>query len=122
MDDQKKREEFRDLVKEAMAKKSWTSTKVAEESGLTLTTITKITEARPVSPTTILKVRDALGIAPLGEGQAAEGYSVDIELVRDTIGLIMRDLPEAERPEFVRDIFEAVVKRPNVHLKSPPKE
>ena len=120
--DQKQREEFRDIVLEAMAKKSWTSARTAKEAGFTMSTMTRITKALEVSPTTILKVRQALGIEALADAQAHEGYSVDIELVRDTIGLIMRDLPEAERPEFVRDIFEAVAKRPKKAIDSPPNE
>lgn len=111
--EQKQREEFAAIVLEAMAKKSWTALRTAEEAGFTETTMTRITKGRPVSPTTILKVRKALGIQALADAQGDEGYSVDIELVRDLVGLKMRELPFPERAAFALGVFEAVLKRPS---------
>lgn len=104
----KNRESFRDLVLDAMARKSWSAARVAKEAGISQSTMTRITRAETVQPQTVGKVREILGISSLAQLQNDEGYSMDIELVRDAIGLWLRDVPVNQRAEKVRDLFAAI--------------
>jgi ribosome-binding protein aMBF1 (putative translation factor) len=106
--DRKQREQFRDIVLAAMEAKAWSAATVAKEAKVSQTTMTKITRAENVTPGTVGKVRRALGIQALARAQAKEGYTTDVELVRDTIGIILRDTPEADRAAKAAAMFAAL--------------
>ena len=107
--DRKQREQFRDIVLAAMEAKAWSAATVAKEAKVSQTTMTKITRAENVTPGTVGKVRRALGIQALARAQAKEGYTTDVELVRDTIGMILRDTPEGERAAKAAAMLAALV-------------
>lgn len=104
--DPKQREEFRDIVIVAMARKGWTAAQTAEAAGISETTIARVRHAQAVAPGTIGKVCLALGIEPLAEAQANEGYSDDIELVRDLVGMYLREFEPDERLLKIRALIK----------------
>jgi len=106
--DQHQREQFRDIVVAAMHAKAWSATMLATGAGISQTTVTRITRAQNVAPLTVGKVRDALGIEPLARAQDREGYTIDVELVRDAIGMWLRDVPETGRAAKVANVFAAI--------------
>jgi len=106
--DRKQREQFRDIVLAAMDAKAWSATTLATEAGISQTTVTRITRAQNVAALTMGKVRDALDIEPLAKAQDQEGYTDDIELVRNAIGIILRDTPKADRPAKAAAMFAAL--------------
>lgn len=106
--DQQQREQFRDIVLAAMLEKAWSAATTAVEAGISSTTMTRVTKAQDVLPGTVGKVRKALGIEPLAPGQAREGYTRDVELVRDAIGMWLRDVPETQRARKVAHLFAAI--------------
>ena len=106
--DRNQREQFRDIVVAAMDAKGWSATVLAKAAGISQTTVTRITRAQDVAPRTLGKVRDALGIEALATAQDREGYTIDVELVRDAIGMMLRDTPERERAAKAAAMLAAV--------------
>lgn len=102
----RQREEFRDLVIVAMARKSWDAATTAKAAGISETTMGRVRHAQSVAPGTIGKVCAALDIEPLAEAQANEGYSDDIELVRDLVGMYLRDFDGETRLLKIRDLIK----------------
>lgn len=101
--------EFRDRVILAMNRKAWSHAATARAAGVSETTITKITRAQSVSATSIGKVAKALDIEPLASVQDREGYVDDIELVRDFVGMILRDLSPEARKFRIQKLLKAIV-------------
>ena len=106
--DQQQREQFRDIVVAAMHAKAWSAATLHKESGISTTTITKVTRAENVTEQTVGKLRKALDIEALAPGQSREGYTRDVELVRDAIGMWLRDVPEMQRGRKVAHLFAAI--------------
>jgi len=106
--DQRQREQFRDIVVAAMHAKAWSAAELSKASGVSETTITKVTRAQNVAPRTVGNLRTALGIEALATAQAAEGYPMIIEVVRDAIGIWLRDVPEDELAGKVAKLFAAM--------------
>ena len=106
--DRKQREQFRDTVVAAMHAKAWSAATLHKESGVSTTTITKVIRAQNVSEGTVGKLRKALDIEALAPGQAREGYTRDVELIREAIGMWLRDVPEMQRGRKVAHLFAAI--------------
>ena len=106
--DIKQREQFRDIVVAAMEAKAWSAATTAIEAGISSTTMTRVTKAQDVLPGTVGKVRKALGIEPLAQAQARDGYTRDVELIRDAVGMWLRDVPETGRAAQVAHLFAAI--------------
>ena len=106
--DGSQRQEFRDLVVAAMAAKGWNITRAGKEAGISTTTMTRIMSAQSVAPYTIGKLRHALGIESLATAQANAGYSEDIEMVRDLVGMHLRDIEPANRAIAARAILKTI--------------
>lgn len=106
--DHQQREQFRDIVVTAMHEKAWSAAKLAKEAGISQATTTRITRGEDVAALTVSKVRHALGIEPLAKAQADEGYSLIIEVVRDAIGMYLRDLPEDQLAPKIAHLFAAI--------------
>ena len=106
--DRKQREQFRDIVVVAMHAKAWSAATLHKESGVSTTTITKVTRAQNVTEGTVGKLRKALDIEALAPGQAREGYTRDVELIREAIGMWLRDVPETQRGRKVAHLFAAI--------------
>lgn len=108
--DQQQREQFRNTVVAAMHAKAWSAATLHRESGVSTTTITKVTREQPQNVTegTVGKLRKALDIEALAPGQAREGYTRDVELIREAIGMWLRDVPETQRGRKVAHLFAAI--------------
>ena len=103
------REQFRDTVVAAMHAKAWSAATLSKESGVSQGTITEVTKARKnVTEQTVGKLRDALDIEALAPSQSREGYTRDVELIRDAIGMWLRDVPETGRAAQVAHLFAAI--------------
>ena len=110
--DEIQRQQFAEVVQSAMTAKGWSAAHTAKVAKLSATTMTRLTEGKRVAGLTIGKVMRALEIEPLADAQAKEGYPLDIELVRDTIGLWLREVAVEERPAMILRLFEAIMQRP----------
>ena len=106
--DRKQREQFRNTVVAAMHAKAWSAATLHKKSGVSTTTITKVIRAQNVSEGTVGKLRKALDIEALAPGQAREGYTRDVELIREAIGMWLRDVPETQRGRKVAHLFAAI--------------
>lgn len=106
--DQRQREQFRDIVVAAMDVKAWSAAELSRASRVSETTITKVMRAQNVAPKTVGDLRRALGIEALATAQAAEGYPMVIEVVRDAIGMWLRDVPEDQLAGKVAKLFAAI--------------
>ena len=106
--DQQQREQFRDIVVAAMHAKAWSAATLHKESGVNQGTITRVMRAQNVAELTVGKLRKALDIEALAPGQAREGYTRDVELVRDAIGMWLRDVPWEQRGRKVAHLFAAM--------------
>jgi len=106
--DQQQREQFRDAVVAAMHAKAWSAATLHKESGVNQGTITRVMRAQNVAELTVGKLRKALDIEALAPGQAREGYTRDVELVREAIGMWLRDVPEMQRARKVAHLFAAI--------------
>lgn len=89
--------------------RGWSQKDLATAAGIAPNTVGAIERGDTVQPGKLGKVMAALDIKPLAEEQGDEGYSVDIELVRDAIGMALLDLPEGERAAVVRNIIRALM-------------
>ena len=106
--DQQQREQFRDTVVTAMHVKAWSAATLHKESGVSTTTITRVIRAQNVTEGTVGKLRKALDIEALAPAQAREGYTRDVELIREAIGMWLRDVPEMQRGRKVAYLFAAI--------------
>ena len=106
--DQRQREQFRDVVVAAMDVKAWSAAELSRVSGVSETTITKVTKAGNVAPRTVGALRDALDIDSLASAQAEEGYPMIVEVVRDAVGMWLRDVPQDELASRVAKLFAAM--------------
>ena len=106
--DQQQREQFRDAVVAAMHAKAWSAATLHKESGVNQGTITRVMRAQNVAELTVGKLRKALDIEALAPGQAREGYTRDVELIREAIGMWLRDVPETQRGRKVAHLFAAI--------------
>jgi len=106
--DQQQREQFRDAVVAAMHAKAWSAATLHKESGVNQGTITRVMRAQNVAELTVGKLRKALDIEALAPGQAREGYTRDVELVREAVGITLRDMPQADRGAAAVAIFAAL--------------
>jgi len=107
--DQQQREQFRDTVVAAMHAKAWSAATLSKESGVSQGTITEVTKARRnVTEGTVGKLRKALDIEALAPGQAREGYTRDVELIREAVGIWLRDVPWEQRGRKVAHLFAAI--------------
>jgi lambda repressor-like predicted transcriptional regulator len=108
--DQRRREQFRELVVAAMHEKAWSAATLAKEAGVSTGTMTRIMKAEvDVSPNSTSKVRKALGVQPLATAQAEQGYPLVIEVLRDAIGLVMRDMPDEDLAPTVARVIKALL-------------
>lgn len=107
--DEMERKAFADAVFVAMRRQSLTSAKAAELAGISENTMTRVTRGEAVSPGTVSKLRIALGIDAIATVQDEVGYSSDIEIVRDFVGMVLRDLSPEERKEKIRRLTRAIV-------------
>ena len=106
--DLEQREQFRDIVVAAMEAKAWSAATLHKESGVSTTTITKVTRAQNVTEGTVGKLRKALDIEALAPGQAREGYTRDVEMIREAVGIWLRDVPWEQRGRKVAHLFAAM--------------
>ncbi len=106
--DQQRREQFRDTVVAAMHAKAWSATRLHKESGVSQGTITNVMRARNVTELTVGKLRKALDIEALAPSQSREGYTRDVELVREAIGMWLRDVPWEQRARKVMHLLAAI--------------
>ena len=106
--DQQQREQFRDAVVAAMHAKAWSAATLHKESGVNQGTITRVMRAQNVAELTVGKLRKALDIEALAPGQAREGYTRDVELVREAIGMWLRDVPWEQRGRKVAHLLAAI--------------
>ena len=106
--DQQQREQFRDVVVAAMDKRGLSAASTAKLAGISPTTMTKVTNAEEVGRGIVVKLRNALGILALAEAQAAEGYSLDVEIIRDAVGMWLRDVEPSKRAEKVARLFASI--------------
>jgi ribosome-binding protein aMBF1 (putative translation factor) len=107
--DLEQREQFRDIVVAAMEAKAWSAATLHKKSGVSTTTITKVTlRAGNVTPGTVGKLRKALDIEALAPGQAREGYTRDVEMIREAVGIWLRDVPWEQRGRKVAHLFAAM--------------
>ena len=106
--DAKNREIFRDLVIEAMARKSWSATKTAEMAGISQTTMTRVTRAESVTAGTVGKLRHVLEITSLSSSQNEFGFDPDVKLVMDSIGYWLQGTPPESRAMKVAHLFGAI--------------
>jgi hypothetical protein len=106
--DQQQREQFRDLVIAAMDEKSWTATMTAKAAGITTNTMTKVTNAQVVARGTVGKLRQVLGIEGQARGRAREGYPLDVELIRDAVGLWLLNTPQEDRAAKVAHLLGSI--------------
>lgn len=103
------RRQFRDQVRAAMDEKSLTATAVAALAGISPNTMTRIMKLGDVTPETVGKVRAALDIEALAPAQSREGYGDDVDLVRDVVGMWLRDIPVGERPKKVARVIACII-------------
>lgn len=89
--------------------RGWSQKDLASEAGIAPNTVGAIERGDSVQPGKLSKVMEALDIRPLAEAQEAEGYPVDIELIRDAIGMALLDVPEDERAALVRNLLRALM-------------
>lgn len=96
-------EDLGDRVVAARRARGWSQAELAKQAGVAENTVSKIERGTgDTQPAKLRQVLDALGIAPVTEVLAAQGgYPDDIELVRDMIGLWLRNIPPDERAEEV---------------------
>ena len=106
--DQQQREHFRDIVVAAMHAKAWSAATLHKESGVNQGTITRVMRAQNVAELTVGKLRKALDIEALAPGQAREGYTRDVEMIREAVGIWLRDVPWEQRGRKVAHLFAAM--------------
>ena len=106
--DQQQREQFRDIVVAAMHAKAWSAATLHKESGVNQGTITRVMRAQNVTEGTVGKLRKALDIEALAPGQAREGYTRDVEMIREAVGIWLRDVPWEQRGRKVAHLFAAM--------------
>lgn len=99
------------VVVDAREAKGWNQAALAAEAGLSDNTIRKIERGVSVAPATLRKVLDVLGVEPVAETLRREGYSADIELVLDLVGLYLTALTPDERLPVIRDLTRFLAQR-----------
>ena len=109
MDQQDQREQFKVIVEAAMARKAWSQAMLAKEAGVSEGTVTRVMQGKTIRPTQVGKLRRALGIEPLAAAQAAEGYGPVIDAVRDTVGMVLRDLPPDQLAPAISRVIKALM-------------
>lgn len=105
---EQQRKTIGEQVAGARGLRGWTQRELAGEAGIAANTVRAIERGQTVQPGKLARVMAALDIKPLAEAQASAGYPVDIELIRDAIGLWLLDVPEAERAAQVRALLRAI--------------
>lgn len=95
-------------IKSARGFRGWSQKDLATHAGIAPNTVGAIERGESAQPGKLAKVMRALEIEPLAERQAAVGYPVDVELIRDAIGMWLMDLPEVDRAEAVRALLRAI--------------
>lgn len=113
------RKQFRDLVVLTMKDKGLSAAALSRSTGIAENTIGRVTNAKVVNQGTVAKICKALEIDPLAQAQAKEGYSVDVELVRDAIGMWLRDTPENQRAAKVLALFKAIANEAGIVPETP---
>lgn len=98
-------------VVEVRKAKGWNQAALAEQAGMTDTTIRKIERGDSVSAKYLRRVLDVLEIEPLAETYARVGYPADVELVRDLIGMYLVAIPQEDRAGVAHDITAFLMER-----------
>lgn len=113
--DQQQREQFRDDVFAAMDERGWSLQTTARTARIARPTMSKVTRAEHVHRMSRAKLRRVLGIEALAEVQAREVFSADIELIRDAVGVWLRDTPQEERAAKVAFLFASIANEAHRH-------
>jgi transcriptional regulator with XRE-family HTH domain len=67
--------------------RGWNVHELAEQAGVSTTTITKVENARgEVQPGKLRQIRDALGLEPLAQVAARQGYPADVVFIQNIVG------------------------------------
>lgn len=95
-------------VKSARGFRGWSQKDLASAAGIAPNTVGAIERGESTQPGKLSAVLRALDIQPVAETQAKIGYPVDVELIRDAIGMWLLDLDADERAEAVRSLLRAI--------------
>ena len=104
---------FRREVPVAMADKGWTGRRTCLEAGISSQRLAKVTKGESVSGISMFRLRQALELdleKPAKPTRATQ-YPTDVELIRNSIGDWLADLPLRGRSAFLVDLFATIAKR-----------
>lgn len=95
-------------IKSARLARGWTQKELASAADVAPNTVGAIEKGVMTQPGKLAAVRRALDLTPLAVVQEEKGYPMDIQIVRDAIGMWMLGVEESRRPEYVSRILRAI--------------
>lgn len=98
-------------IRSARRSRGWSQKDLSTAAGVAPNTVGSIERGVSAQPGKLAAVLTALDIEPVNGPGAREDYPVDVELIRDAIGMWLVRLPSEERADAVRKLLEVITSR-----------